>query len=387
MLKHLLLLGCWGLDACSAASGTGSRLDGSSGNRSAAASAGSAATSSSGNNGGSLQLDPNVGSGGEASGGEQGCATESQEARAIPTDLLVLLDQSGSMTIEGDRWAPTTKALKAFVSNPGSSGLGVGLQYFPLGASKTEDPAICQSQNYVSPDVPIDVLPMNAPPLTASIDAHFFTAAQGNDAAHWGTPTLPAVEGALQYLTSYQAAHPDHLLYLLLATDGLPSKLCTGNNIDGIATALAAAAAQAQPVKTFVIGIGQIARLNTLADAGGTGQPAFIVDAAGTTTEAQFSAALDAIRHTALPCEFAIPRPRTGHIDPGQVNVEFSRDSGRQVFAKASGVSACSTTDSNWYYDSETAPQKVIMCPTACETLKGDAGRIEIVFGCATVTR
>src|SRR5258705_7306236 len=120
MLKHLVLFGCLGLGACSAASGSGSRLDGSAAAASGATAAGTGATGATGatdNNGGSLQLDPNVGGGG-SSGAEMGCASESQEAHAIPTDLLVLLDQSGSMTIEGDRWDPTTKALKAFVSNP-----------------------------------------------------------------------------------------------------------------------------------------------------------------------------------------------------------------------------------------------------------------------------
>jgi len=220
-----------------------------------------------------------------------------------------------------------------------------------------------------------------------SIDAHHFTAAEGADAAHWGTPTRPAVEGALQYLATYQAANPDRHLYLLLATDGLPSKLCTGNNIDGIASVLAAAAALAQPVQTFVIGIGEIARLNTLAEAGGTGQPAFIVDATGASTEAQLSTAFEAIRHTALPCEFAIPKPATGRVDPAQVNVELTGGQAKTVFPKVAAASDCTTSDSNWYYDSETSPTKVIMCPAACETLKGGNGRIDLVFGCKTVTK
>jgi len=45
------------------------------------------------------------------------------------------------MTLEGNRWDPVTTALKAFIQSPTSSGLGVGLQYFPLGARMTEDPA------------------------------------------------------------------------------------------------------------------------------------------------------------------------------------------------------------------------------------------------------
>lgn len=387
MFKHLLWFGCLALSACSAASTDGNRIDTSPGSGGATSGHGASGPSgSTGNTAGTLSLMPDSG-GSAGSAPDMGCASESQEAHAVPTDLLVLLDQSGSMTLEGNRWDPTSTALKAFVANPTFGGLGVGLQYFPLGATKTEDPAICLAQNYTTPDVPIGLLPDNAAPFTKSIDAHHFTAAQGNDAVHWGTPTLPAVQGAIQYLTTYRAANPDRKLYLLLATDGLPSKLCTDNSIDGIAMALAAAAALPQPIQTFVIGIGEIARLNTLAVAGGTGQPAFIVDAVGTTTEAQFSAALEAIRHTALPCEFTIPTPATGRIDPTQVNVEFDGGAGKQTFPKVSGADACAAADSTWYYDNEALPKQVIMCPTACETLKGGNGRLDIVFGCKTVTK
>lgn len=385
MFKHLVLLGGLALSACSAASGSGAKVDGS-GQSGSGARGGSAhgGQGPGGNSGGSLQLQPDVGGGGMA---DMGCATESQEAHAVPTDLLVLLDQSGSMTLDGNRWDPTSTALKAFFGNPMFGGLGVGLQYFPLGASTPEDPAICLAPNYVTPGVPIAALPDNAAPLIASIDAHYFTAAEGEDAAHWGTPTRPAVEGSLQYLATYRAANPGRRLFLLLATDGLPSKLCTGNNIDGIATVLAAAAAQNPPIQTFVIGIGKLTSLNTLAQAGGTGHDAFIVDSVGTATEAEFSAALEAIRHTALPCEFDIPQPSGGRIDPGQVNVELNGDAGKLVFSKVNAASACTAADSSWYYDSDTAPTKVIMCPTACETLKGGNARIDIVFGCKTVTK
>jgi hypothetical protein len=370
--------------ACSASAG-GSGSDGPdpAGRSTGSTGQGSGASS---NAGGSLQLGGSVGTAG-SDAVDMGCASESREARAVPTDLMVLVDQSGSMTLEGSRWDPTATALKAFFQNSMFDGLGVGLQYFPLGASKTEDPAICQSPNYVMPDVPIGALPDNSGALVASVDAHHFTAAEGDAPAHWGTPTRPAVEGVLQYLASYQAQHLDRRLYLLLATDGLPSKLCTGNDIDGIATVLAVAAALTPPVQTFVIGIGEIARLNTLAMAGGTGNAAFIVDAVGTQTQAQFSAALEAIRHTALPCEFTIPEPSVGRIDPGQVNVELTNGAGKVTFPKVTAASSCVAGETGWYYDDDAAPTQVIMCPSACDTLKAGNAKIDIVFGCKTVTK
>ncbi|HVY29504.1 MAG TPA: vWA domain-containing protein [Polyangiaceae bacterium] len=334
-------------------------------------------------NAGTLSLS----TGGSSSGGsgDDACGRDTQRAEQLAADLFILLDQSGSMTLEGNRWDPVTGALKAFIQSPSSAGVGVGLQYFPLGAGTTEDPAICRVQNYTTPAVPLGPLPDQAQALVASIDAHHFTSAQGEDAAHWGTPTLPAVQGALQYLTAQAAAHPERRPFLLLATDGLPSKLCTGNNIAGIAMALAGAAAATPPVPTFIIGIGELASLAELATAGGTGKPPFIVNGTGTGTEAELSQALTEIRQVALPCEYTIPPPSGGEIDPQLVNVEHTASgAASEVFLKVADLAACAAGEKDWYYDSDTAPTKVLMCPAACDALKTGGGSIDIVFGCAT---
>ena len=377
-----LLVGC-------SASGTDSPGDTGSG-AGARSPTGAGASANTGgiqlNQGGSLSL-ATGGTSGSSTGaaGSDTCARDTKRAEQLPADLFILLDQSGSMTLEGNRWDPVTTALKAFIQSPSSAGLGVGLQYFPLGATKTEDPAICQPQNYVMPAVALGSLPAQAMPLLASIDAHHFTAAEGEDAAHWGTPTLPAVQGALEYLAAEAAAHPERRPFLLLATDGLPSKLCTGNSIDGIAMALQMAASAAQPIQTFIIGIGKLTTLTELAEAGGTGKPPFIVDGAGTATQTELALALNEIRSVALPCEYTIPPPSGGKIDPQQVNVEHSSDgAATSVFLKVANAAACRDGESNWYYDDDRTPTKVLMCPAACQTLKTGGGTLDIVFGCAT---
>ncbi|HEY3668872.1 MAG TPA: hypothetical protein VGL19_22900, partial [Polyangiaceae bacterium] len=136
------------------------------------------------------------------------CGSDSHEAQTVPLSMLVLLDQSGSMTLDGNRWTPVTSALKAFVAGPSLAGVGVGLQYFPLGATVTSDPKICVATNYSTADVPISDLPANAAALTTSIDKHYFTSAMGNDPAHWGTPTYPALQGSYDSLRIYLTANP-----------------------------------------------------------------------------------------------------------------------------------------------------------------------------------
>ncbi len=372
--------------ACSAGSGgTGGSLGGSGASANSSAGGGSASSNGSGSGaassgGGGVIIDTDAGQ-----AGNQGCGTTSQQAEPLPLDLFILLDQSGSMTEEGDRWNPVTTALKTFVTTPGLDGIGVGLNYFPQQATVREDPIICESATYVTPEVPIAELPGNAVAITSSIDAHFFTAAEADDPPHWGTPTKPAVEGVLQTLGGYSAMHPERKLVLLLATDGKPSSFCSGNNVPGIAQVLAAAAAATPPIVTYVIGIGAIDNLNELAVAGGTGHDAFIVDATGANTEAEFAQALDSIRRLALPCEYPMPAAPTGEIDPGKVNVEHLADGATDgtVFPKVTGAGDCRPEENNWYYDDESAPTSVIMCPAACELLE-TGGQIDIVFGCAT---
>jgi hypothetical protein len=321
---------------------------------------------------------------GSMGGAATTCGSDTHEAMTVPLALFVLLDQSGSMTIDGNRWAPTTTALKAFIAGPSLAGVGVGLQYFPLGATVTSDPKICIAANYASADVSLSDLPANGAALTGSIDKHFFTAAMGNDPAHWGTPTYPALQGSYEYLRTYLTANPTRRGVLLLATDGLPSKLCMGDTPAEIATLIASQLTMTPPIQTYVIGIGKITTLDTWAMAGGTGQ-AFVVDGTGATTQADLTRALDQIRVSTIPCDYAIPAPADGSVDPNKVNVRVTlpMQSATDLFNVAN-ASACAAGVQTWYYDNPSAPTRVVMCPSACDALHQQGAKIELVFGCAT---
>ena len=64
------------------------------------------------------------------------CAVATQSAQKVPLDLYIMLDSSGSMvgTVAGNqtKWDAVRSALTAFLADPKSAGLGVGIQYFPL---------------------------------------------------------------------------------------------------------------------------------------------------------------------------------------------------------------------------------------------------------------
>ncbi len=316
----------------------------------------------------------------------EACASQTVVGERLPLDVFVLLDQSGSMTEGEDRWGPVTAAILGFVDDPTSQGVGVALQYFPLGAQKREDPIICQADNYKTPSVAFAQLPQAAGAIRTSIEAHKFGAAEADTPAHWGTPTGPAVQGVLTYLRTWQAEHADHRTVLLLATDGQPSRLCAKNTIKDIAALIAEAAAAPAPISTYVIGIGKIESLNELAEAGDTGKAAFVVSGSGgEAIRKEFLAALQAIRNAAVPCAVRIPEAM-GTVDLGKVNVEITGAGGnKQVVPRVEGAAACKAGMPAWHFDAADKPNSLVMCPSACEQVSAPGARIDVVIGCKTV--
>jgi len=236
--------------------------------------------------------------------------------------------------------------------------------------------------------VPIALLPGAAPALSASLAAH---APTGN------TPTSQALLGAITQATSFAKTNPGHSVVAVLATDGIPDE-CTPNDPAGIAQIAATGLAGSPSIKTFAIGVfapdgvaGGTSTLNQIASAGGTRQ-AFIIDTSAANVQAQFAAALNAIRGAALPCQYQVPVPDSGMPDFGLVNVEYTTGAG-----VASGVpyvqsAAKCGTASGWYYDVDpdagATPSGILVCPGTCSTLQNDAkGRVDVVIGCRTIAR
>jgi hypothetical protein len=67
------------------------------------------------------------------------CVEEAYKAEAVPVDLMLLVDASGSMSSRAGagtatKWALAQNALANFVGDARSAGLGVGLQFFPESA-------------------------------------------------------------------------------------------------------------------------------------------------------------------------------------------------------------------------------------------------------------
>jgi hypothetical protein len=411
------------------------------------------------------------------------CAAEVHAAERLPVDLLLLVDVSGSMDeLSGtqSKWQLSRAALGAFVKDPGSAGLGVGLSFFPsktieemkactadqdcagisdpiAGACRLEgfcfaagvplltnrlcspraasNPFNCPAGLTCKPrgrcpqsggpcveggeacpggaadrcvttpgscrtvdegcnvtafgrlDLDVGDLPGHAGAVIAAL------AAREPDGA---TPMALGVDSALAALFARQKAQPQRRPVLVLATDGQPSGCGPGQSVPAVETLLQKARLAAPSIATYVVGVfapEEIAEaqpaLERFAVAGGTRMP-FIL-ATGADLSQRLLAALTEIRQQTVACDYGIPRPQMGTIDFDRVNVRTTSTAGTQEPAYVGSADRCQAAPGGWYYDpppsSTTTPSRLVLCPSTCERLRADpAARVELIYGCTTVT-
>ena len=364
---------------------------------------GSSATGSGGaGSGGPRPPDLDVGRGGSnvAQGGSAVCNAQVREGQRVPVDMYFLVDSSGSMgepVTGGTKWAVVSSALVAFLNDPRNNGTGVGIGYFPNSAQAACAPGVagcfcipivnicvsteggsCTVSDYSKPAVPL-ALPPQLSAVVGNIMGHRLSG---------GTPTRPALEGALQYLGEWASQHPERKPLLVLATDGEPSG-CGSNIPQDVADVAARALAGSRPIPTFVIGVGRsLVSMNLVAKAGGTDH-AFLVDTGGDVAK-EFADALDQIRGAASSCDFNIPSASTGGdaIDPLKVNVSYKASGSNSPAAIAqtfNGDPKNCDSAGGWYYDNPAAPTTIKLCDATCRALSGSA--IQVEFGCDTVVQ
>lgn len=252
-------------------------------------------------------------------------------------------------------------------------------------AGYCKDRDSCTSTEYGTAKVPFGTLPGQANAVKGELNAH---------TVGGFTPTAPALQGAIDAAKARITANPTHHVAVVLATDGLPTE-CATTDIASIANI--AQAGTTSGVNTYVIGVftqdeEQDAKtnLNQIAAKGGSNQ-AFVINTTQNVSQ-QFLQALDAIRGSALPCDFTLPVPKQGSPDYSKVNVQYTSGSGSPTTIYfVPNAAACDPSTGGWYYDvdpSKGTPTKVMMCPQTCSGYKADTkAKIEIVQGCSTIVK
>jgi hypothetical protein len=265
------------------------------------------------------------------------------------------------------------------------AGQAAGDNCLPVGKTcEYTDEQTCAVAAYENLPVPIVPLPDPGQRLVARAFAR--------RSPSGATPMRPAIDGALAALKKHLDGHPGQKSILVLATDGSPVG-CTQNTVADVASLLQSS--HNAGVSTYVIGVAtpnnatELMTLGQLASAGGTGMP-YVISATEILSQ-RFLETLNQIRGQALPCEFTIPKPSTGAIDFGKVNVSWHAPGAREDVLYTATAARCDATRGGWYYDVDPAtggtPTRVIVCEATCRQLKMHAeATVDLRFGCATRT-
>jgi hypothetical protein len=391
ILSGILGVAVLGLAACSSNNAAGSKIGGP---------VSGGGDNGQGGGGGDLIL---PGGGTNGSGGsthinpDAACDAQVKKAEALPVDMYIMFDQSTSMSDplpdnSGSWWSAAQAAVTSFVNNNRATGMGVGLQYFGLPHSvpgctsfSTLAGDCCDPAVYQKPEIEIGLLPANSAALAASIAAH---------APVSFTPTLPALQGAIDHMKAWAPQHLGRAPVVVFVTDGFPTTCASTTDVDNGAqisdvAALAKTAFETPPiVRTFVVGFnsGQgLGNLDQIAKAGGTNK-AFMI--AGGAIGDTFVNAMLSIASTPLQCSFDLPKPADPKvvIDPNKVDVSYTPSATgiTEPVAKLNNLGDCVTNQNQgWYYDSPATPTKIMICPGTCARFA--AGSVQLLSGCAPV--
>jgi len=294
--------------------------------------------------GGPCESDLSCRPGESCTGGFCGCEGEQFVAEAVPPNVLIVLDKSGSMDdpVAGQRkWDTAVSAVESLLAQHGDE-IRFGLMLYPYGRNS------CGAGS-----VRVNVDDGTASDIVAALRA---SGPSGN------TPIGATLDAAFDYAPLEDVTRSN---YVLLLTDG--EETCEG---DGEAAA-AALRAKTPEVKTFVVGFGggvDARVLNAMAEAGGTALQGstkyYQADDA-----ASLASAFADIGGAVLSCSYAL----SGTPDnAGSIFVYFD---GERVPLDASHASG-------WDYDADT--NQVTFYGSACQGLRdGTVKDLVIVNGCS----
>jgi len=305
------------------------------------------------------------------------CAAQAYEGEAVPLDIYIMFDQSGSMLNDVGgltRLEAVARATTAFLRDDASAAISVGIGYFgfqPIGQTS------CVAEDFASPSVPV------------TLDHEEVLRSLADRQPTGETPTGAAIRGACDYAKQWKKSHAGHSVVVLLLTDGEPkapmscsSATCCPTLSDAVQAA-ADCRSDEPGIQTYVLGVGPfLDNLQQIAKAGGTGHAYLIGD---DDVERKVLQALNSIRGDAsIPCELQLPEPKSGAaLDYDLVNIAY-QDSSCQLSTiyGVSDASGCDAELGGWYYDDPEAPSSVKLCGASCDLVSAPGGRLAFTVGC-----
>jgi hypothetical protein len=275
------------------------------------------------------------------------CGTDEFTTTALPPNLLIVLDRTGSMDGEvagsggQTRWEVAAAAVESVLSNYEGS-VNFGLNLF----------SACTG-NGCAPGTIVQPIGATAAAINQAVAQATLCFSGENETVIGGTLASLVGEQSLQ--------EPGRDNAILLLTDGHDN--CGGGGAQAAADLLN----QTVPVKVYVVGFSSgvdATELDGIAQAAGTA-PYYQADDA-----TQLNAALQAIAGSVATCTFVLDT-----TPDGDIYVFFNND--------PSGVPKDGTD--GWTYDPDT--RTLTFHGAACDAIKdGDVDDIDVVFGCAAPT-
>ncbi len=270
------------------------------------------------------------------------CGGELFQASRVEANMLIVLDQSGSMMdqVSGTaKWTAASSAVKSVTATNGQA-VRFGLELFPA-ISSTK----CQAGSIAVP-----VGPDTAPTIASTLPVK---------AAGSGTPigaSLAAADAAPELVD------PTRSNFVLLVTDGKEN--CNGDPVSVVQDMFT------KGIKTFVVGFGSevdATMLSDMATAGGTAragaQAYYQAD-----DPASLDAAMASIAAGAIGCDYKLAQAPP---DPSKVFVFVNGQQATRDASKANG----------WDYSVDT--NRVTLYGPTCDTVSQDpSAKVSIVYGC-----
>jgi hypothetical protein len=331
------------------------------------------------------------------------CAKKPEPSSLLPSNLLFLVDRSGSMRCnpppitsseecetnetrvdpaQSSKWELTRRAVLTTMATLADTN-ALGISYF-------SNDSRCGVSSI--PNVPISPNTVAQREVIASSFAGI--------TPNGSTPLVGATLLAYKHL--HQKAL-DGLIsgnsYVILITDGEQSENCSApayckNAVECSELLIREAAIAAQPdvnIRTFVVGVPGSERgstvLSRLAKAGGTAKKTCVPEIESChldishepSLEAALQSALQQIAGQTFTCELDLPPGAAA--DPTRVNVIFTPHDTEARVIPQDYSAPCDGGANGWQFD---ATQPLIrLCGKSCSAVRGDrGGRIEVVLGC-----
>jgi hypothetical protein len=284
-------------------------------------------------------------------------------------DLYLVVDANITLQYVG-LWKFVIGGLRAFVQDPASAGIGVGLRYFGMQ---------CEADPYDKyPTVEVGVLPDNAQALLDQIN-------EGVDLS--ASPMLPALKGGIQHQARRAREHSDIKQVVVMVTDGFAQDITCPYSTKDVSDTAEAGFSSPEQIESYVLGFGSpdtniaiadellayFSSLDLIASKGGTYKA---ITPNPSNDPAPMRDALTKVRRAAQPCEYVRP----AGVDPGYINFVFDAD---ERIPRVDDRAKCGQ-GSGFFYEK---PDTISLCEASCALLRNQDRAATLQIGCPSMKR